>query len=417
MKRILILAGLCSAYISSVYGASFECSSATNKVEKLICSDASVSLLDDELDARYTQLTDEPYEFQKHKLAQRKWLRDVRNNCSDINCLKNAYLNRLYELSWDADYVKNAPKMPVVKVLCEKLASEAERRLILLSQQGVEDINNDGHAETSNDCWGGTMNTPCTDYFDQKGNPISVEQAGFEWKDYWTYGSHVFRFNGRTYFLNTYDDGMQEPAYLSYITPANKEYVLCEFDNKKETVIGFEATAPSGVCLAALTNEIEFGVLIEEKKFPYPFLGRAESSAQDVEQMDVNNDGTPELVTEVTFSSGGGRGCDFNYFEILDASRADVSNGELRTIFLKMQGIDDARYWWRSCGHIENRLFIYKENTYYERNVTSARSSERAIYQQRGLSIETVCRYKTEISTRIKRVMGDPKEGLHSDME
>lgn len=135
-----------------LYGASFQCSKATSNVEKLVCSDREVSLLDDELATTYQQRVASLEDDASLKTAQRRWLREKRNSCTSVQCLKEAYETRLYELKWDPSYVDHAPKKALVRSLCEKLVVTSEREKLLSSQKGIEDVNNDGRPETSEQC-------------------------------------------------------------------------------------------------------------------------------------------------------------------------------------------------------------------------------------------------------------------------
>ncbi|HVO65185.1 MAG TPA: SBBP repeat-containing protein [Syntrophales bacterium] len=81
--------------VSSVLAASFSCEKASSLQEKLICNDSELSRLDDELSAIYKKvLADAPNKDQFKKL-QRNWLTDVRNKCSNRECLNQAYKTRI----------------------------------------------------------------------------------------------------------------------------------------------------------------------------------------------------------------------------------------------------------------------------------------------------------------------------------
>src|SRR5262245_8952182 len=105
-------------------------------------------------------------------------------------------------------------EMPI-RELCKKVANPETRAALLRQQSGTEDVNNDGVPETAKTCWGGTMNASCVDYYDSTGAELQFLQMGFEWKDYWTYGRQAFRFEGKTFFLNSADDSFKEPVYVS----------------------------------------------------------------------------------------------------------------------------------------------------------------------------------------------------------
>lgn len=88
----------------SSYAASFECSKASTSVEKAICADAELSKLDDRLAVSYKKALAAQPDSAELKTHQRNWLKNVRNQCQDVACLKEAYLGRLAGLEAFAEY-------------------------------------------------------------------------------------------------------------------------------------------------------------------------------------------------------------------------------------------------------------------------------------------------------------------------
>lgn len=88
----------CLATAQPAQAASFDCAKATTKIEKLICADAELSKLDDELNVAYNiAMQDEPY-AENVQQTQKQWLRD-RNQCRAADCVKKQYEMRLAALS------------------------------------------------------------------------------------------------------------------------------------------------------------------------------------------------------------------------------------------------------------------------------------------------------------------------------
>ena len=79
--------------------ASFDCTNASTKTEKMICGNASIAKLDVELAQRYKSLmklssgSDEVFNRQE----QREWLAE-RNKCAGAKCLIDSYGSRISEL-------------------------------------------------------------------------------------------------------------------------------------------------------------------------------------------------------------------------------------------------------------------------------------------------------------------------------
>ena len=79
-------------------GASFDCSRASTHVERLICSDPTLSGLDDQLARAYRAAAGTP-DADAVRAGQRRWLKEVRNKCGDIPCLTEAYDARIKDIS------------------------------------------------------------------------------------------------------------------------------------------------------------------------------------------------------------------------------------------------------------------------------------------------------------------------------
>ena len=105
---------LSSLLISFVSAASFDCQKASTDVEKLICSDSQLSLLDEDLAKAYKNAVQK--DPARIKTQQQRWLKYTRNDCNSLECLKDAYslqIDRLNGLTtrqlrsiskWAGDY-------------------------------------------------------------------------------------------------------------------------------------------------------------------------------------------------------------------------------------------------------------------------------------------------------------------------
>lgn len=82
---------------SSAIAASFDCKKAGSAVEKSICSDRELSVLDSELGRTYRALLSSTPNSASLIAEQKSWLAS-RNQCPDIGCLKSAYQDRLTAL-------------------------------------------------------------------------------------------------------------------------------------------------------------------------------------------------------------------------------------------------------------------------------------------------------------------------------
>jgi uncharacterized protein len=97
MKTEILIPGAFLLLIISgnVHPASFDCSHATTSVEKLICADQGLSQLDENLSRTYQEVLRSMPKLTGLKQEQAKWLREVRDLCTDGKCLEREYRNRL----------------------------------------------------------------------------------------------------------------------------------------------------------------------------------------------------------------------------------------------------------------------------------------------------------------------------------
>jgi len=85
-------------FFPTTQAASFDCAKATTKVEKLICGDAELSKLDEELSVSYKEAVQDTQQADSIRQAQNLWMKE-RNGCVDAGCVKGAYEARLSSLA------------------------------------------------------------------------------------------------------------------------------------------------------------------------------------------------------------------------------------------------------------------------------------------------------------------------------
>jgi uncharacterized protein len=93
VKNTLIIFSL--LLTPSVYAAGYDCEKANGFIENAVCTNDSLSSLDDDLSWAYTQALDEAAHPAEIKKAQRDWLINVRNSCKSVKCLDSAYHQRI----------------------------------------------------------------------------------------------------------------------------------------------------------------------------------------------------------------------------------------------------------------------------------------------------------------------------------
>lgn len=100
MKSIRIVSVFCliSLISWSAYAASFDCGKVDTFIERLICSDAGLSELDDAMMVAYKRARTQSKDPRSIGVDHRAWLKNVRNACRDVACLQRAYEDQIMEL-------------------------------------------------------------------------------------------------------------------------------------------------------------------------------------------------------------------------------------------------------------------------------------------------------------------------------
>ncbi len=102
---IPIITAFSVLYFSSftIMAASFDCQKTNTSTEKLICSDKSLSKLDDYLNTAYWQSLNRMADKTILRRLQQDWIKYVMADCSNVDCLKQA-LNQRIALLRDISY-------------------------------------------------------------------------------------------------------------------------------------------------------------------------------------------------------------------------------------------------------------------------------------------------------------------------
>jgi uncharacterized protein len=90
---------LIQSHSSSALAASFDCKKATTTAEKMICSNTSLSRLDEELAKVYLQTLASVPDQEILKREQRDWVKKKRNQCTSIDRLTSTYRTRISALT------------------------------------------------------------------------------------------------------------------------------------------------------------------------------------------------------------------------------------------------------------------------------------------------------------------------------
>lgn len=93
---------------AAAFSPSFDCSYASSAAEKLICSDAALASLDNEMATAYRNLLSIAGDLRGEiESDQTEWLSTERNACIDANCLTTAMRQRIFVIQAATEMVRN----------------------------------------------------------------------------------------------------------------------------------------------------------------------------------------------------------------------------------------------------------------------------------------------------------------------
>lgn len=385
---------------ASVEGPSFACAKARSRMDKTICADGQLTSLDKRVADLFELALSQAPDPGDVKRAQRRWLRE-RDDCKEAACIQASYERRLNALQI---YTGRLPAT-LTHPLCARFETSETRIETLDRKNGIEDINNDGMPETATACAGGTANVPCVSYVDADRKPVLIRPQGFEWITYSPLGRSPFRYQNLTFVYYSRDTALVEPSHVSYITPTNREVRICEL----ETRVG-SAVVEGGhdVCAAVETGErieaVELTPIDDRQSVAF---GRVDTYPKSTGLVDIDNDGLDDPIIELSYESGAGQGCTFNYFELLaEDGRTLIGNSKRRPVH-ELQGLEAEGYRERNCGTVENRLFKLDDKIYFETNVSNNGDLPHEVRVLDGTAVGTLCTFEREVTTQVRRVFGE----------
>jgi uncharacterized protein len=410
------------------HGASFDCSKAKTKIEKAICSNKYLSNLDEELGFYFSKLRERPNKESANQIlsSQRVWNKSRNKICEKErfygNCLSKLYRERVNHLKiiYDKPFI---PPVEELNNICKEITELTGKERKQYGDTKVDlrfpkkiktiDINNDGVSEDVERCFGGTMNAPCFDFIEANRKRIEITQVYSQNNDSMTFGYQVFNKNNKWYQLHSYDDFFVRPAYISYVTPANKEYIVCEFENTKKEIFipNLEVPSSKQVCefvennpILGIRNEILKDEPIMSQK-ELREIGRETTNLARQGFLDFDNDGASNYIGELIYASGSGRGCAYNYFDEFTDNRQSFSKSESRKLLIEMQEVNfEDRH--PNCGSINkngafsNRFIEFNGKNYYEHHT----QSKRGVHIIEDSRLHSVCNVTRDYVTTLKNV-------------
>lgn len=139
-RTLTVFLGIVLWLYSSAHAASFDCSKASSRVEKVICTNEELSGLDEDLEFSYRMILEslvfayETIEKDRIQAEQRKWLKKDRDVCPDVACLHLAYEARIRHLNNEKEFSNLASQMTSIYKTYLSVSSEVDAERIQTEQ-------------------------------------------------------------------------------------------------------------------------------------------------------------------------------------------------------------------------------------------------------------------------------------------
>ena len=98
MNGLVVLAIILALAVPAPVLAALDCSRAKTNTEKLLCSNPRLALADQRMALAFRRAIHRAADPRVLMDAQRDWVHDVRDVCNDVECMLNAYEERISDL-------------------------------------------------------------------------------------------------------------------------------------------------------------------------------------------------------------------------------------------------------------------------------------------------------------------------------
>ena len=220
---------------------------------------------------------------------------------------------------------------------CRHVAARGPAIVADLIADGALDANNDGRIDdVTIGTEAGTARGDAPQFRPRGGaGPVAATSDDAAWRDRRGYGARWLRHAGRTYTLHFETELLRNAVALGYIDPKNVEHFVCGFDSVVQEKLRPAVADSDELCARVQAGQVSY-VVPEEANEPTP---RRETGLVGRARIDFRNTGTAETLALLDYSSGSGRGCQFQYYDTVAADRVGVG-GEARDVLMALQGIE-----------------------------------------------------------------------------
>jgi hypothetical protein len=266
------------------------------------------------------------------------------------------------------------------------------------------DIDNDGQMDKVKTRVEGTANEEVLEV------NFGAEEGGHEVQYFGDYEIKVIPFQGKQYVV--YANGNSLRAVKLIIgREEDAQKVICTFNQKVVRTVQQSSGLP--IC-----QIVQQGGDLDYVKFddPHSYAGKPFSGGMETGfsidadkgscNVDIDNDGAVEPVVPLTFLSGGGRGCAFTYLAVLNKNKSELSVSRTARLLYELQGVGpsgpSSLRDIDNCDGLIYKPFRWNNETFIEAKVEGPLNPFHEIWQIKGGTVTSICKYKMQIQNIVQ---------------
>jgi hypothetical protein len=248
------------------------------------------------------------------------------------------------------------------------------------------DLNGDGKDEYVYVESAGTARFESVVVYDENLQRIAyATSAGDNWESdrlRWPARKAIVTFEGVHYIVGMNDDRL---SYAATVSPEGELAVVCEFGQRPEPAARIIESRNDAVCGLALDGALTYSAYdrlhaYEADRVPGP--GQT-SPSELAAVVDFDNDGTSDVIIEMSYSSGAGAGCGFTTLAALDETRSSLVTSPTTELLRSVGG---------GCQGMHVRPFAHDGIVYLENKYPEGFPQPTSVVKIEDGRVENVCR-------------------------
>lgn len=421
MRPYLLASFVLIALAPDTQAAGFDCTKAATAQEKMICSSQELSALDSALTDIYQKRLAETSDPRSLKAEQRNWIRNIRDRCADISCLRSSYGERLQQL-------RRLMTNKRVKEICQtivmrlnnglivndikefRLASETERktwqqanpdmsglylhRMLEIDYDGDNKVERLGFIQGGGTCHNCDIVNLAASVWDRYPSEEDDEEERLRWAS-WGRCDHFLMVDGEPIVITgNFGAKPSEVTLVSWFGDDGAKRALCYLGKEPALQVKVTSEKNRELCRAVIDGRAEVLPWSVAVSVPLADLGQGWTSADSAvgAALDIDLDGDRETIALVGQAFSGGCGSYHEWLAAVSEDGKSLADSKLNEVLrgrewgpLNRISKPETRLWTSA------RLFRFAGKPYV---LAKGRTSDAEVVSLWGGEVRTWCTYE-----------------------